>query len=86
MNLSDLQQKEVVSMKDGKKLGQIIDAIVDEKDGIITYFIAEHHRFFKRLFKGSEPVKFDFSNIEKIGEDVILVKLWYNLTTRFYYE
>lgn len=75
MNLSDLQVKEIVSVVDGKKLGKIVDVSVEIENGKINYFVAEQKKFFKRIFGNNLEVKFTFDNIEKIGEDVILVKL-----------
>lgn len=84
MNLSDLQVKEIVSVVDGKKLGKIVDVSVEIENGKINYFVAEQKKFFKRIFGNNLEVKFTFDNIEKIGEDVILVKLWYNTKARYY--
>ena len=75
MNLSDMQSKEIISIVDGRKLGKIIDVHVDISDGKIHYFICEQRKFFKRLFNNNIDIKFTFNDIEKIGEDVILVKL-----------
>ena len=73
MRLSDLQVKDVVNTKDGKKLGKIMDAEIDSK-GIITYLAVEQKRFF-RFFSGNPEVNITFNQIVKIGEDVILVEL-----------
>ena len=48
---------------------------VNIEDGKINYFVAEQKHFFKRLFGKEVETKFTFANIDKIGEDVILVKL-----------
>lgn len=74
MRLSDLQQKMVISIKDGKHLGVIVDAEIDSK-GSITYFTIMTKHFFKRFFKNEPEVSVTFSQIVKIGEDVILVDL-----------
>lgn len=78
MNLSDVQSKEIVSIVDGKKIGNVVDANVDISSGKINYFVAEQRRLFKRIFGSGNAVKFTFDNIEKIGKDVILIRLWYN--------
>ena len=49
MRLSDLQAKMVVNVKDGKHLGTIIDAEVNET-GQILYFTVMVRHLFKRLF------------------------------------
>lgn len=72
MRISDLQRKDVVSIKDGKKLGKIVDAEIDGL-GSIVYLVIEPKRFF-RLFGTNEETTVTFKQIHKIGEDVILVE------------
>ncbi len=74
MRLSDLQTKMVVNIKDGRHLGTIIDAEVNET-GQILYFSVMSKRFFKRLFKGEAEITITIRQIVKIGTDVILVDL-----------
>lgn len=71
MRLSELQEKDIISLNDGKKLGRIIDVTVE--DGRIYNFIIEPKRkFFSFIRKGEEiPVKWE--DISKIGTDVILI-------------
>ena len=71
MRVSDLQIKDVVNMKDGKKLGRIIDIDI-EPNGTINYFVVLERHFF-RFFKNREEVNIYINQIKKIGEDVILV-------------
>ena len=78
MNLSDLQTKDIVSIKDGRKIGHIIDVEINEA-GTINYLIIETTRNMKNLFSRSEETKISFNSIEKIGSDVILVNIWYNV-------
>jgi YlmC/YmxH family sporulation protein len=73
MRLADLQVKDVVNMKDGKKLGKIIDAEINN-NGQIMYFVVEQKKFF-RFFSSNLEVNVTFNQITKIGEDVILVEL-----------
>lgn len=73
MRLADLQRKDVVNLKDGKRLGRIIDVEINGM-GSIEYLVVEPKRFF-RLFSNSEETTIIFSQIHKIGEDVILVEL-----------
>jgi YlmC/YmxH family sporulation protein len=73
MHMSDLQQKDIVSIKDGKRLGKIIDLIVNN-EGIITYIVVDSNSFLKRYSFGSET-NIKFSQIVRFGEDVILVDL-----------
>ena len=73
MRLSDLQQKEVVNVIDGKNLGKIIDAEINN-EGQIQYFVIEQRKMFQRVFSGSGEILITFNNIKKIGSDVILVE------------
>lgn len=71
MRLSDLQTKEIINMTTGKRLGLIVDVIVTE-EGKIKSLILEEKRI-KRMSRGEE-YELDWSQITKIGDDIILVK------------
>ena len=73
MRLADLQSKDIVNTKDGKKLGRIMDAEIDDK-GVIVYFAVEQRKIF-RIFSSNPEINITFNQIVKIGEDVILVEL-----------
>lgn len=73
MHLSELQSKDIVNIIDGKKIGKIIDVVVN--DGKIYNLIIEPKRFFLNIFKRNDEVSIKWEAIEKIGEDVILIKL-----------
>lgn len=77
MRLSELQQKDVVNILDGKKVGRIIDAEIDEQGNIKRLIVEEKMKLRSFLGSGGE-VSINFLNIKKIGSDVILVELWYN--------
>lgn len=74
MRLSDLQNKDIVNIIDGKNIGNIIDAKVNEKDGTIISLVVENKNKFLSFGK-SEEMEVKWQNIERIGEDVILVRL-----------
>lgn len=76
MHLSDLQTKEIINMLDGKKLGKIVDVEI-ENNKIINLVIESKKSVFN-LFKRNDDILLNFNNIEKIGEDVILVRKDYN--------
>lgn len=71
MRLSDLQTKEIINMTTGKRLGLIIDVIINS-DGTIKSLILEEKKL-KRL-SGREEYELDWKQISKIGDDIILVK------------
>ncbi|MBQ7140409.1 MAG: YlmC/YmxH family sporulation protein [Bacilli bacterium] len=72
MRLSELQEKDIVNLIDGKNLGKIIDVTVE--NGKMYNLIIEPKRFFLNIFQSREEITIRWENIEKIGEDVILVK------------
>lgn len=74
MRLSDLQHKDVVNIIDGKKIGNIIDISIDN-DGKMSGLIVEKTKFFISMFSNHNEIEILWNQIEKIGEDVILVKM-----------
>ncbi len=75
MRLSELQNKDVVSVSDGKKIGNIIDISLDS-NGNTTGLIVEKYKFIISMFSNKEII-IKWNQIEKIGEDVILVNIAY---------
>lgn len=75
MFLSDLQTKDIVSTKDGRKIGKIIDAEINNQGRIIYLIIEEKKTNFKKIMMAREETKLSFEDITKIGEDVILVNI-----------
>ena len=73
MKMSELQDKDIINIKDGKNVGKIIDLVVTI-DGKINYIIAEPAKFF-RLNTFNKETNILFSQIIRIGKDVILVDL-----------
>ena len=69
MRLSEIQRKNLVNINTGEKVGNIIDINIDSNGNIISFVISSGFRFFS-----SDEVEITFSDIVKIGEDVILVK------------
>lgn len=75
MNLSDLQTKEIIDISTGKKLGNIIDVIVDRNGYIIKIFL-DNRKNKSRIFStNKEDVHIQWHNIIKLGDDIILVDL-----------
>lgn len=76
MRLSDLQTKSIVSVNDGKNIGNIIDANVTA-DGTIESLVIEANKTFFSLNRENDT-EINWKDITKIGEDVILVKISYH--------
>ena len=73
MNLSDLQEKEVIDISTGKRIGAIIDIIINTT-GTISKLVLEDKRTSRKLFSNNkEDVYIDWKQIIKIGDDIILV-------------
>ena len=71
MNFSEIKSKEVVRVEDGKKLGYVDDIIFDEK---LESVVALKIPISTKLFKKPESIIIDIKNVDKIGENVILIK------------
>lgn len=72
MRLSDLQSKDIININDGKKIGNIIDVKINEK-GDMEGLVVEQSKFLISMFTTHNEVEIKWNQIEKIGEDVILV-------------
>ncbi len=72
MRLSDLQSKKVIDVLSGSNVGNIVDVDVSD-DGHISSLILDSGKSFFSLSRESD-FRVMWSQITKIGEDVILVK------------
>lgn len=73
MRLSELQNKDIVDINTGEKIGNISDMEVNLENGLITkIFIYNKKRVFNVL-RGNEEDYFLCNQIKKIGKDVILI-------------
>ena len=73
MRLSELQYKDIVNLE-GKKIGNIIDVKIDETGKLISLVLEENKKFLR--FKSSDmETEISWDKIQRIGEDVILVKI-----------
>lgn len=73
MRLSDLQTKNIINVNDGKNIGTIIDANIND-DGIINTLIIEQNKNLFSLNRESD-IEVNWKDITKIGTDVILIKI-----------
>lgn len=72
MHMSELQTKEIIDISSGKRVGSISDLIVDSK-GNITKLLLDK-KIGKRLLNNyKEDTELSWSQIIKIGDDIILV-------------
>jgi len=75
MKLSELQKKDIINIKDGKKIGRIVDANFDINSGYMIDFVIEKTHFVKNLFYNTSELRIKFTQIKKMGEDVILIDI-----------
>ncbi len=67
---SQLKQKDVVNIKDGKKLGRVCDVVFTFPEGKVLGIVAPNGWGFFR-----PGIFIDIRNIVKIGEDTVLVEI-----------
>lgn len=70
MHLSDLQTKEIIDITSGRRMGVIIDVVVDTS-GKIKSLVLQEKRMKK--FKVSDEFEVTWNEIIKIGDDIILI-------------
>lgn len=75
LKASDLTQKEVINLTDGKRIGLITDLDVDLKKGKINAVVIPASGRFMGVFSKEHELEISWEQIRKIGEDVILVEL-----------
>ncbi len=72
---SELMEKEVVNVTDGKKIGMIIDFEVDLNKGKINAVIVPDGDRIMGLFSKETEHEIRWNHIKKIGEDIILIEI-----------
>lgn len=62
MRLSELQNKDIININDGKKIGNIIDIVI-ESDGRMDGLIVEKSKFFISLFTNRSEIEIKWNQI-----------------------
>lgn len=75
-----MKNKEVISIKDGSRIGCVNDVEVDMLNARLVAIIVYGRLKFFGIFGREEDIVIKWENIEVVGEDTILVK--YNPTCR----
>ena len=73
MRLSEIQNKDVINITTGVKIGNIIDVKINSETGKIESFILEKKKF-SSIFSNNDDIEIFYEQIKKIGEVVILVE------------
>ncbi len=71
----ELRCKEVVNVVDGRKLGHMVDMVIDLMSARVLGIVVPDGKSFWNVFKSSSQLFIPFNCIVKIGEDAILVEL-----------
>lgn len=71
----DFKHKEVVNIKDGKRLGYVQDVCADLESGTITSIIVPGNNKILNIFSQNNDIVIPWKNIKCIGDDLILVEI-----------
>ncbi|MCD8509640.1 MAG: YlmC/YmxH family sporulation protein [Bacillus sp. (in: Bacteria)] len=74
LKISDMQEKDVVNLADGRLLGQISDLDINLDTGKVDAIILGGGGRMMGLFNREAELIIPWKNIVKIGSDVILVR------------
>ena len=72
ISFTELKEKEIINIHDGRKLGRITDVLFDHLNGEVKGVVVPGER---KLFHRSEDLFIPLSKIKRIGDDVILVSI-----------
>lgn len=75
MLLTELQTKDIINVENGQKIGYINDLEIDVTVGVVLALVVTTRSKMFGLFGQDEELLIRWSNIDRIGEDVILVRL-----------
>lgn len=75
MRFSELKQKEVINVCDGRRLGCIVDLEIDCEHGRILAIIVPAPFSFSAIFRGEATGQvIPYDAVVKIGDDAVLVQ------------
>lgn len=75
VRIYELRQKEVINIKDGCRFGFISDIMIDEDEGKIEKIIVPGPGRLFGVLGREQEYHICWDDIEKIGDDLILVKV-----------
>lgn len=73
VKISELKQREVININDGKRLGIVYDVEIDMEKGKIDAIVIPGTGRVLGLFSRESDIVVSWENIKKIGMDVILI-------------
>lgn len=71
----DFKHKEVINIKDAKRLGYVQDVTADLESGMIKEIIVPGSTKFFNIFSTGNEIIIPWSSIKIIGDDIILVEI-----------
>lgn len=71
----DFRKKEVINIKDGKRLGFVQDVTADLKTGTITSIIVPGNSKILGLFSSGDEICIPWEAIKCISDEIILVDI-----------
>lgn len=71
----DFRKKEVINIKDGKRLGFVQDVTADLITGTITSIIVPGEMKTFNIFATNTDITIPWENIKVIGDEIILVEI-----------
>jgi YlmC/YmxH family sporulation protein len=74
IKISELKQREVININDGRRLGIVYDVEIDMEEGKIDAIVVPGTGRVFGLFSKESDIVVSWENIKKIGTDVILVE------------
>jgi sporulation protein, ylmC/ymxH family len=81
MTLSDIEEKDVINVVTGERIGFVSSLKIDTNSGqIIAITVQPSMRFMSFFSKDDEAVVVPWNQILKIGEDVIIVNVTQSIT------
>lgn len=71
----DFRKKEVINIKDGRRLGFVKDVTADLKTGVIKEIIVPGDNKLFGFFSGNDEIIIPWNAIKCISDEIILVDL-----------
>lgn len=75
MSFTELKQKDVINVMDGKRLGKPIDVLFTEGACIEAIVVPDAFNIMTCLSKNKNGIEIPWERVRRIGDDVILVDI-----------